>query len=236
MRQTIALMIVGLSLLAACSTGPSDAERTLEAQRDSLATQIVDVRSTATVEADRLLMTAEFAQTAAAQVRTQNQVLSATIAALGGDAALVAPRASTPTLPAVIDPAAPVTPAPGGETLAATPSPAPPNLYNAVTARGVGANDCALATVSQFTTADVSIYVVATASNIQPGMTLASRWFYEGQEVIRHTFKPDFAINQNCIWFFIDPEETPFNPGSWTVQLELNGQPVGEPVAFSIGG
>lgn len=239
MKRTIALLIMGLSLLAACSTGPSGAERTLEAQRDSLGTQIADVRSTATIEADRLLVTAEFAQTLVAQMRNQNQVLSATIAALGGDAALVAPRASTPTLASLpVDPAAPpdtaegMTPVTSEAVLAA----APPNLYNAVTARGVGANDCALAAVSQFTAADQSIYVVATASNIQPGMTLASRWYYEGREVIRHEFTPEFAISQNCIWFFIDPEETPFNPGSWTVQLEVNGQPVGDPVAFSIGG
>jgi hypothetical protein len=243
MKRTIALLIMGLSLLAACSTGPSGAERTLEAQRDSLGTQIADVRSTATLEADRLLVTAEFAQTLVAQMRNQNQVLSATIAALGGDAALVAPRASTPTLASLpVDPAAPqvtaegIMPATGEAVLAATPTAAPPALYNAVTARGVGANDCALAAVSQFTAADQSIYVVATASNIQPGMTLASRWYYEGQEVIRHEFTPEFAISQNCIWFFIDPEETPFNPGSWTVQLEVNGQPDGDPVAFSIGG
>lgn len=242
MRNLSVMALLASLLIAACSGGPSAAERTLVAQNESLATQLANVRSTAAVDADRLQVTAVYVETAVAQSRLQNQRLAATIEALGGNAALVAPIASTPTTDLVnpLSPAATtaaVVGSSGSETVqVATDTPAPAGLYNIVTARGVGANDCALAPVSSFTTADTSIYVVATASNIAPGTLLASRWFLEGSEVITHDFTPDFAINQNCIWFYIDPTETTFTPGNWTVQLEVNGQPAGEPVAFTLSG
>ncbi|HEX2907185.1 MAG TPA: hypothetical protein VHO69_10020 [Phototrophicaceae bacterium] len=52
--------------------------------------------------------------------------------------------------------------------------------------------------------------------------------------MIVYDFTPDFVIEQNCIWFYIDSSDTDFTPGNWTVQLEMNGQVVGEPVAFTI--
>lgn len=240
----LALFVIVLTALlaGACSGGSSNTELTLVAQNVSLSTQIADVRDTATVDADRLQVTAVYIETAVALSRQQNQRLSATIEALGGNPALVEPVASTPTSPQVFNASVPEStseagaPAAGGTVVAATATPAPPSLYNAVTARGVGSNDCALAAVSAFSTSDTSIYVVATASNIAPGTVLSSRWFLEGQEVISHDFTPDFAIDQNCIWFFIDSTETEFTPGNWTVQLEINGQPAGEPVAFTISG
>ncbi len=237
MKYASAVVTLLVALLAtACSGGSSNTELTLVAQNVALATQIADVRGTATVDADRLRVTAVYIETAVAQSRTQNQRLSATIQALGGDAALVAPLSSTPVPPsggnpaapeATFDPGAPVS---SQAVVAATNTPAPPALYNAVTARGVGANDCALAPVTSFTPADTNIYIVATASNIVPGTMMASRWYLEGSEVIAHDFTPDFSIDQNCVWFYIDSTETAFTPGNWTVQLEINGQPAGEPV------
>lgn len=238
--SVVALLVVAL-LITACSGDSGAVELTLVSQNVSLSTQIADVRSTVTVEADRLRVTAVYMETAIAQTRLQNQRLAATIEALGGNAALVAPIASTPTSD-MVNPSLPEATAASGapplnETVqVATGTPAAPALYNVVTARGVGANDCALAPVSSFTTADTNIYVVATASNIAPGMRLASRWYLAGSEVIMHDFTPDFAINQNCVWFYIDSSETVFTPGNWTVQLEINGQPAGEPAAFTISG
>lgn len=243
MKYASALVWLLMALLAAaCSGGSSNTELTLVAQNLALATQIADVRSTATVEADRLRVTAVYIETAVAQSQTQNQRLSATIQALGGNSALVAPISASLTpafganpagAEATVDAAMPA----GDQTAAAaTSTPRTPALFNAVTARGVGANDCALASVTSFTTADTNIYIVATASNITPGTMLASRWYLEGSQVIAHDFTPDFAIDQNCVWFYIDSTETAFTPGNWTVQLEINGQPAGEPVAFTISG
>lgn len=239
----LAVLMIGLAALftGACS-GTSNAELTLVAQNVALGTQIADVRNTATVEADRLQVTAVYIETAIALSLQQNQRLSATIEALGGNPALVAPVAGTPTPLPALDAAVPATTseagvsAADGTVVAATATPASPSLYNAVTARGVGANDCALASVTDFGAADTNIYIVATASNIAPGMVLSSRWYLEGQEVIAHEFTPDFAIDQNCIWFYIDSTETEFTPGNWTVQLEINGQLAAEPVAFTISG
>ncbi len=231
----LAALLVGL--VAACAS-VSPAERTLEAENEILATQVADMRATATIAADRLRITIEYGQTAVGQARRQNEILAATVAALGGDVGSVRPGAAFPTpSPAALD----VAPAPGGTPPAAlaqpplTPTtPPPPSLYNLVTAEGVGPNDCALAAVSQFSTAAQRIYAVATAANIAPGTRLASRWFRDGAEVIMHEFRPDFAIQQACVWFFIDPTETAFTPGSWSVQLEIENTPAGAPVAFTI--
>ena len=235
--RLLAFLLVGLA--AACAS-VSPAERTLETENEMLATQVADMRATATIAADRLRITIEYGQTAVGQARRQNEMLAATVAALGGDVGSVRPGAALPTPSlAALDVAA--APAPGGTPPAAlaqpplTPTtPPPPSLYNLVTAEGVGPNDCALAAVSQFSTAAQRIYVVATAANIAPGTRLASRWFRDGAEVIRHEFRPDFAIQQACVWFFIDPTETPFTPGSWSVQLEIENTPAGAPVTFTI--
>jgi hypothetical protein len=224
-----------LALLAACS-GQSSVEQTLVAENGLLATDIADIRATATVAADRLMITQEYVQTAQARSALQFQILSATLAALGGDALAVRPQPATPAAPPAVEALTPAPPA-GGIQAAVTPTPAAggePLLYNVVMAKGVGANDCALAAVTSFSTTDTAIYVVATAANIAPGTRLASRWFREGTEVILHDFTPNFAINQSCVWFFIDSTETTFSPGSWSVQLEINGIPAGPPVAFSI--
>ncbi len=232
----LAALLIGL---AACS-GPSPAERTLEAENALLATQVADLRATATVAADRRRITVEYGQTAVGQVRRQNEILAATVAALGGDVESVRPGAPLPTpAPAALDPASaapgsPLTPAALAQPPLTPTAPPPPSLYNLVTTEAVGANDCAVGAVSRFPATAPRIYVVATAANIAPGTRLASRWFREGVEVIVHEFTPDFAIQQACVWFFIDPAETPFTPGNWRVQLEIDGAPAGEPAVFTI--
>ena len=109
-------------------------------------------------------------------------------------------------------------------------------LYNPVMAEGVGDNDCALASTTSFLATSPKIYVVATAANILPGMVLGSQWFRDGTPVVTHDFTPQSAINQNCIWFFVDPTDFPFTPGNYTVQLTIDGKQSGQPIPFTISG
>jgi hypothetical protein len=203
------------------------------------------VFGTATVAADRLIVTLDYMGTRVAQVDQQNLNLQATLIARGTSPAAIGgidPNNVTliPTSEAatnngqagdlsqsqaavVITPAAP------------TPASTTPTLSNMVLSNGVGSDDCAVGSMTSFTATDPEIYVVATAFNIQPGTTIAARWQVGGQEIL-HDFTPDFEINGNCVWFFIDQTDTTFVAGNWNVQLEINGSPIGSPLQFSITG
>jgi hypothetical protein len=100
-------------------------------------------------------------------------------------------------------------------------------------AADVGNDDCALNPTNTFTTDTAEIYIVARGVNIPPGTNIAARFSISGQE-IRHDFTPDFTIENNCVWFFIDQNDLPFTAGTWSVQLELNNSPVSAPIPFTI--
>ena len=88
----------------------------------------------------------------------------------------------------------------------------------------VGADDCVAAPQSSFSRAATSsIYVSAIARNTPSGVNLQSIWSFSGDERARFNYTPDFQINENCIWFFIDTDDTEFTPGDWRVELSLNG-------------
>ncbi|MEO8610526.1 MAG: hypothetical protein ABI690_21695 [Chloroflexota bacterium] len=241
------LLLATLLGMAGCNNG-GDIQLTLVSQNLELSTEIADIRSTATYAADKLNMTAEYLQTAVPQIASDNQLLSITLAASGVNAANVTPGALVPTpLPAgdvqTINGSTPLTTEDvnsSGQQNTALGTPAAgsgtPSLYNIVLAAGVGSNDCALAATSSFPSTTEKIYVVATAANIAPGTKLSSHWFSGATEVVFHDFTPDFNIAQNCIWFYIDQTDTPFTVGNWSVQLDINDQPAGSPVTFSISG
>jgi hypothetical protein len=100
----------------------------------------------------------------------------------------------------------------------------------------VSDNDCAAGIQSQFDSTADRIYVVATAVNIRAGMRLESIWTQGGVEVVRHDFTPEFEINGNCIWFFVDQTDFVFTPGSYAVQLTIDGAASGPPLSFTISG
>lgn len=241
------------AIVGACSVLPaSEVERTAVADNMLLQTQMAAISGTATVEADRVMITVEHAQTAVRQVDELNARLQGMLAQEGTPAEFIQQtmpqvgQVEAPTIQATSALAADfaagtVVPqiTPTAVAANATPeaqSAAQPGLSNIVTAPGVGDNDCPLSEQNAFTPQDVEIYVTAVANGIQPGTNIASRWYREGVELVYHDFTPDFAINDNCIWFYMDQTDTAFTPGNWTVQLEINGQIVGQPVPFTITG
>ena len=240
-RRFYAFLWIIIALIGAGCNDGGDIQLTLVSQNVALSTEIADIRSTATFAADRLAQTAEYLGTTIAQGIQQGDLLAVTLSASGVDAAQVTPGAFIPTpLPAEAIPQINnTTPlatveAVVGRAATTVGTPAAPSLYNIVTTDGVGSNDCALGSVTTFSSSTEQIYVVATAANIAPNTRLSSRWFQEGNEVAFHDFTPDFTIEQNCIWFFIDQTDTAFTPGNWSVQLSINDAPAAPPVAFTI--
>ncbi len=242
-RYLIPLLMI--FLVTACGNSEFD---TLSTQHSEMGTQVSFARSTATVESDRLLATIEAVQTQVRFAEFQNQSLQSTLVERGFsqedidavsplEATIRPPTATPPPTSAVLQPTPPpVTPPQVTEEVATiTPThPASAALANAVTARSVRDDDCADEITGTFTTDDEAIYVVATAYNIAANTTLTSRWQYQGEEVVRFDFVPDFNIDGACIWFFIEPADAPFNPGTWSVVLDINGSPAIPPLTFVI--
>jgi len=242
-------MLAALMALSVAACRPqNEIELTLVAQNVDLQTQIAAVYETATVDADQLQITLEYMNTQVAQSQEQNNDLRATLVARGTESGAITnpdPQSFTPSAdnpdPQPTASAAEGTPMPGqtsGGQSAATPTAAEesaqPSLTNIVMSTDVGPDDCAQGVTTTFSTSTEQIYVVATANNITPGTTLVSRWFREGESVVTYDFTPDFAIDGNCIWFFIDQADTEFIPGTWSVQLEVDGAEAGAPATFTI--
>jgi hypothetical protein len=229
-------------LTSACAPTDNSPQQTLVAQNNIWSTQIADIRATATVESDRLSMTAEAAQTQLAGATVRNAELADQLVEMGVDPTNLANSGAgvvfqpTPQGARAGETAPLMSAADPAVMTAVTPTPlvvqAP--LYEVVTSMGVGSDDCAVNVTSQFTTADTQIYVVARA-NVTAGTQLVSRWLHEGTDVVSYDWTPDFDVTGNCIWFYIDQNDTQFLPGAWVIELSAAGVPVTS-VQFTISG
>ena len=232
------ILIVLIALIVTACQRQNEVELTLVAQNLSLETQIAAIRETATVDSERLQITVDYMATLVGRVEEQRFQMEATLSArnIPADGNLNTPLTTPfPTPGGPIENTVEGTPATPLPEQAATPTEAPtqPTLQNIVMSASVGSDDCANGVTSSFTTATSEIYVVANAINIPAGTNIAARFSVAGQE-IRHDFTPDFNIDNNCVWFFIDQTDLTFQAGNWSVQLELNGTPAGEVVPFTI--
>jgi hypothetical protein len=126
------------------------------------------------------------------------------------------------------------TPPPAPATLN-TPAPDQPRLTDPRTGTQVGANsDCVENPQTTFTPDTAEIYISVRVENAPAGTEFTSRWLLNGDEIITHTYTPDFPIDGRCIWFFVDQSEITFTPGNWSIEMRINGQPVLEPQPFTI--
>lgn len=251
------------ALLTGCGSiiGPTAAEETLQAQNYALSTQITDLRSTATVEADRMMITVEHAATEVRAVALQRDALRATMIARGTDPGFLDVtepeglpdgisandllNGSTGSAPQVAAP--PVTPPGGGTGIdpsqvqpgIPTITPAPQTgarLTNPALTTSVGSDDCATDNVNTFQDTTSAIYIVATAVDFPAGTTMTARWTFGGNVMGSYDIPFDFAIDNACVWAFIDQTDFQFTPGTWTVELLVNNQPSIGPITFSIIG
>ena len=257
MRSThIQIITIGLTLLISACSG-NEAQQTLVAENATLSTQIVELRTTATFQADQLKQTQEYIETIVPKANRLRDELASTLQAAGIDVTAAPvqanPSFSLATAPATssanfnVQPPSIIvqgtsvdlsaqfngTPDPGSPLV--TPTIGQPMLFNLVTAAGVGSNDCALASVTDFPSDTKQIYVVATAANITAGTTLGAQWYLGDTLVTKQEFAPKDDINNNCIWFYAEPVDFPFAAGNYRVDLLINGAPVtGAQASFTI--
>jgi len=259
MRSThIQIITIGLTLLMINACSSNEVQQTLVAQNVALSTQIVDLRTTATFQADQLQQTQEYIETVVPKANRLRDELSSTLQAAGIDVTLHPVEANsaftlaTPRATAVANVNVPLPPIiVEGTSVASSPSDATSNstdivpdaaatigqpmLFNLVTAEGVGSNDCALSSVTTFTPNTKQIYVVATAANLTAGTSLGAQWYLGDTLLTKQEFAPKDDVNNNCIWFYAEPVDFPFTDGSYRVELLINGAPVtGAQASFTI--
>lgn len=241
---------IALALAVTACGGVTPQQQTLQAQNDTLLTQIANLETTVTVNADRLQITIEYVNTDMARVSTQQGRLIATlqergfgleemfgvIAAIQATGVPAPPTSVNPTnVPVTPQGVVPASPAPPPAETPSAPDQPQPALGQIVTAQGVDASDCAINITNQFSPTAERIYVVARATNVQPGTLIRSRWVFNDNQLAAFDFTPNFAIPNACIWFFADQTDFPFTPGAYTVFLELAGAPAGE-IGYTIIG
>lgn len=126
-----------------------------------------------------------------------------------------------------------------------TPSPLPtreapvvvvdvPQLLNDIVLDSqVGDDDCAVSPTTQFAPQTQEIYIIARALELPAGTTITTRWFRGDEQLVQYDFTYEF-IEDACIWFFSDQTNFEFTPGQYSIELDINGLPFGEPIPFTI--
>jgi len=255
------LRIPGLCLLlllvSACATTSAE-QQTLVAHETQIGSALDTIYNTATAEAERVQVTVEFVNQRIAAIGTQTGLTIATLQARGLVVnELPAPLSPTPradatrapTLPGLVgQPVATVDPNASPTSVLVTPfrmatlTPLPTSevevdtpqiLTDIVLASAVGNDDCAVNPTSTFTPDTQEIYIAARAVEMPDGTTVTTRWQRGEAELVSFDFTYDF-VEDACIWFYADQSNFEFEPGEYSITIEVNGLPYGQPVAFTI--
>jgi hypothetical protein len=107
-------------------------------------------------------------------------------------------------------------------------------LGEVVTAEGIGAENAPVEVTDTFSSSQDFIYVVAEAERIEAGTSMFARWLREGEpfedssEVVA-----DRDYQNTYVEFHLENLQASMEPGDYSVQLFVNGNPV-EEVDFSV--
>ncbi|MBE0689809.1 MAG: hypothetical protein IH587_06770 [Anaerolineae bacterium] len=103
------------------------------------------------------------------------------------------------------------------------------------TASSVRASDgCADVVTNEFTVDSSTIYATVRAFNMRAGTDMRVEWLFGGQVVYSWQFVVDVDDADYCLWFSMTPQDAPFTPGDWSVQMLANGAPLPAPASFRI--
>ena len=207
------LQLVVLLVFVACN--PSQEQRETEQARGTARVETAVYSGTQVGTVAALQATADGApvmQTQLAQLERENLALQLTAQAIETMGVPVGLRATQP---------------PQG------PTPTAPQaaLYMDLrTATDIDPNTgCAVDRRGRFSANEDIIYLAAIGQNVEAGSVHQTRWFMDGD--LRHESEdwiPEENFPQICIYFWIEPLDTPFTSGLWNVQLLVNGEVVAD--------
>jgi hypothetical protein len=212
------VQVLSLVSLAACdSAQPSSQEYTRQAQTAVFAATQVGTLAAWQATSDYAPLLA----TQVAQLQQENQNLRGTIEAVMTQGAPL--RLNTPPPVALV-----VTPI-------ANPSALQARYEDLRTATRIDeATGCALDKRGRYSPNDSRIYFAAIGFGLAKGTRHQTRWFF-GQTLRYESIEwvADQAYEQICIYFWLEPSYTPFDPGLWRVEFWVDGALV-LPVPFEI--
>lgn len=239
LQQAVGLL-AALTLLGACSAlTPDDPAATLRAEREGYVAEATQIASNIVIQQTQSLETVAAAESQLSQIEARNAALLLTLRAavpptqqVISDSGIVTPgQVATPAQPGSAGSVSNVTAIPGDSALVGT-----TQFVSVATALTVRDSDGCAAIVESAFAADVQrIYVTARAQNIVQGTVMRVEWFYEGSATFSESFTVGVNDDDFCLWFYIEPTETVFSPGSWSVQLYANEQAIQPNMAFTIG-
>lgn len=84
---------------------------------------------------------------------------------------------------------------------------------------------CATGKNGRFGVEEDAIYLTTKAFDIPANTAHHTEWFFEGDLRYRSdTWIADQNYNEICIYFWIEPADTPFDPGLWAVQFFIDDE------------
>lgn len=222
----LVLVIVGLVFIAIIAYGEltfDDPEFRAEQRRAAEQTLVIVGTQEGTMLA--LQATIEAAQPIQTQfvaaIREQDYLLQTQDAIRNGT--IIAPATATLALP---------TPRPQ-DTFSNGSSVISSNYANITTATDIDDNGCAIGSSRQFDFNSAgdgpSVYLVTRARNVSPGTTFQSRWYPTDalmQPYESVSWTADTNYTETCVYFWMEPADIPYMPGSWTVELIVNNTTV----------
>jgi len=241
LMKTRLIVILALLTTAACSPFLEGQQTPTEplVNREQFAREGTAIAQAAQIQGTAVAETAAAAGTYVAERESINSQLVQTLRAVVPPTQRIVSQSGlvTPGMNATVSP------------LEMAPMMAEPNLGTAVgtigetrfvdvaTAVSVRDNDgCASAPVSRFSAGVTRIYATARALNIRAGTRMSADWLYNGALVYQSEPWTVSADDDDfCLWFYVEPDDFAFSPGSWSVQLYANGVAIQPPAVFTIG-
>ncbi|MBK8025640.1 MAG: hypothetical protein IPK19_30680 [Chloroflexi bacterium] len=240
LQRWVFLTAVTLAAAACSALTPEDPAATLRAEREGYVAEATQIAANGLAAQTQVVETVAAAQGQLSQIEARNAALLLTLRAavpatqqIVSDSGVVTPgQVATPAPPGSVGSAGGATqPAPGGNSVAGG-----TQFVDVATALTVRDSDgCADVIQSAFAADIQRIYVTARAFNITAGTTMRVEWLYLGEMTFTESFTVDVNDDDFCLWFYIEPTETVFSPGSWSVQLYANDQSIAPAATFTIG-
>lgn len=164
------------------------------------------------------------------QVAAERNALQATLTVIGSSGGPAPAQATNPnpgpaSTPSTLDGGAPAGPGPSS-----TPSNAGPQYTNSQMASALTDDFCAANNQANFEMGAETIYFVTVAQNISQGTRYSLRISEEGQirNLDTNFWTSDDNYERTCIYYGIDENNIPFEPGTYTVELLVNDQTVAQ--------
>jgi len=262
LRRIIYLLVLG-GLIAAC--GPTSVDQqTLTAHDGVISTERADIYATATVAAERIQITIEFAAQQIRAVGTEGGLMLSTLQARGVDVSdLPDPISPTPApvdlnitrtptstgaVNVVVQPQPTrdpnSTPTPVQITPPFTPSPPPrptrnvvadvPQLLQGIELASSVGNDDCAVNPTTEFTPQTAEIYIVARAVELPEGTTVTTRWQRGDEQVALFDFTYDYVEDACIWFYSDQTNFDFIPGDYRITVEVNGLPLGEPLPFTI--